>query len=53
MTDKLKIEISVPNFFFIPMREVEIESVPATGRTYFLKDRRIIAVATRSSEKAS
>ena len=42
---KLKIEAAVPNFFFIPMKKVEIATNAETGRTYFLLDGKIIAVA--------
>lgn len=47
MAGKLKIEAAVPNFFSIPLKKVEIESIPATGRTYFIHQGRIVAVATR------
>ena len=45
---KLKIEFAADNFFFIPMKKVEIETVPATGRTYFLHRGEIVAVARRT-----
>lgn len=48
MERKLKIEASVPEFFSIPMKKVEIETVPATGRTYFIFGGRIVAVAHRT-----
>jgi hypothetical protein len=44
----LKIELSVPNFFAIPLKKVDIETVPETGRTYFIFQGRIVAVARRS-----
>jgi len=44
----LKIEVAVPNFFAIPLKKVEIESSPATGRTYFIYQGCIVAVAIRS-----
>jgi hypothetical protein len=44
---KLKIEIAVPNFFFLPMRRMEIESRPETGRTYFVFGGKIVAVGNR------
>lgn len=47
-TGKLKIEAAVPEFFSIPMKKVEIETVPATGRTYFIHQGRIVAVAHRT-----
>jgi hypothetical protein len=54
MTDtKLKIEIAVPNFFAIPTKKMEIESVPGTGRTYFLYRDEIVAVARRVEERAN
>ena len=43
----LKIERAVNNFFSIPTREIEIEAVPATGRTYFIHKGKIVAVAKR------
>lgn len=44
----LKIELAVANFFAIPLKKIEIESSPATGRTYFIHRGRIVAVAIRS-----
>lgn len=51
MTDigKLKIELFVPNFFFLPMKRVEVEAQPETGRTYFILDGRIVAVGRRDA----
>lgn len=46
--EKLKIELSVPNFFSIPMKKVEIEAAPGTGRTYFIYRGEIVAVARRA-----
>jgi hypothetical protein len=46
--EKLKIELAVPNFFALPMKKVEIENLPGTGRTYFVYDGKIVAVARRS-----
>ena len=48
--DRLRIEFAVPGFFSIPLRKVEIETVPATGRTYFVHRGAIVAVATRAPE---
>ncbi len=48
VTEKLKIELAVPNFFSIPMKKVEIEAAPGTGRTYFIYRGEIVAVARRS-----
>ncbi len=45
---RLKIEISSPDFFAIPLKKVEIEAAPETGRTYFIFQDRIVAVAIRS-----
>ncbi len=45
--EKLKIEIAVPNFFSIPMKKVAIESPGETGRTYFIYQNEIVAVARR------
>ncbi len=45
----LKIVISVPNFFAIPLKKIEVESFPNTGRTYFLYRGRIVAVAVPSN----
>lgn len=45
MDTKLKIEIAVPNFFAIPTKKMEIESAPGTGRTYFIYQNEIVAVA--------
>lgn len=41
----LKMEVTAPNFFSVPLRKVQIETVPETGRTYFILDGKIIAVA--------
>lgn len=49
---KLKIEAAVPNFFAIPMKKVEIETVPETGRTYFIFGGKIVAVAKRGESDA-
>lgn len=45
--ERLKIELSVPEFFSIPMKQVEIDDAPGTGRTYFVHKGRIVAVARR------
>lgn len=45
MVDKLKMEVAAPGFFSVPLRRVRIETVVETGRTYFILDDRIIAVA--------
>ena len=43
----VKIEFATKDFFFIPMKKVEIETVPETGRVYFIFQDRIVAVAKR------
>lgn len=43
----LKIELAVPNFFAIPLKRVEVETVPETGRVYFIFHGKIVAVAVR------
>jgi hypothetical protein len=50
---KLKIEVAIPNFFFLPTRKMETESVPETGRVYFIADGRIVAVAKRGEQDAT
>jgi hypothetical protein len=52
LSDKLKIEFSDPQFFSIPLKKVEIETVPATGRTYFIHQGKIVAVARRQETPA-
>ena len=54
MTDigKIKIELSVPNFFFLPMKRVELEAKPETGRTYFIFENRIVAVGKREQAQS-
>lgn len=47
MTERLKIEVAVPNFFALPMKRVATEEPQWTGRTYFLLDGKIVAVARR------
>lgn len=49
-TEKLKIELATPDFFSIPMKKIALESVPGTGRTYFLYRDEIVAVARRVAE---
>lgn len=53
MSTALRIEVATPNFFSIPLKKVEIETVPATGRTYFLYRDQIVAVAVRGENKPS
>ena len=48
MTDApLKIEFAVPNFFAIPMKQVEIETPAQADRTYFIFRGKIVAVGVR------
>jgi hypothetical protein len=47
----LKIEVAAPNFFSIPLKRVEIETVRETGRTYFIHNGRIVAVARRAQSE--
>jgi hypothetical protein len=44
---RLKMEIAAPDFFSIPLKRVEIETVRETGRTYFIHRGAIVAVAKR------
>ena len=44
MTEKLRLEVVDPRFFSIPLKQVEIETAPNTGRTYFVHKGKIIAV---------
>ena len=50
MPEKLKIEVKAANFFALPLKRVEIESVPETGRTYFVFEGRIVAALTMGQE---
>lgn len=45
MATPLRFEARTEDFFKIPPAKIEIETVPATGRTYFLYKGRIVAVA--------
>jgi hypothetical protein len=51
----MKIEVAAPNFTFLNTRDLVIEESPFTGRVYFIKAGRIVAVGrqrkpeTRSS----
>jgi hypothetical protein len=38
-------EVATPGFFSVPLSKVTIETNAETGRTYFLLDGKIIAVA--------
>ena len=39
-----RFEVVAPNFFFIPLRRLTIESGPITNRTYFIDGDRVVAV---------
>ncbi len=43
----LKIELAVANFFAIPLKKIEVETVPEAGRVYFIFHGKIVAVAVR------
>lgn len=45
MTPALRLEVTSPGFFAIPLKKVQLEDVPETGRVYFLHKGQIIAVA--------
>lgn len=46
MTDAtLRMELLLREFFAIPPKQIKTESVPETGRTYFIHQDRIVAVA--------
>lgn len=49
----LKMELLVREFFTIPARKIETEEQPHTGRTYFVHDDRIVAVAKTEPEEPS
>jgi len=51
LTDPLKMEVVSPRFWMTPLRKVSVETIAETGRTYFLLDNKIIAVARRSREE--
>lgn len=41
----VRIEVQSPEFFTTPLKKIEVEENAGTGRTYFLKAGRIVAVA--------
>jgi hypothetical protein len=48
-----KFEVVHPQFFFMPLRSLTVESDPNTGRTYFIdKNGKIVAVAWRKKDGA-
>ncbi len=53
MEAKLRIEATAPDFFAIPLKQVAIEAMPETGRTYFIHKGRIVAVAKRGDRNAA
>lgn len=40
----IRIFFHVPNFFFIPTRQMTIENDPICNRTYFIHNDKIVAV---------
>jgi len=46
----LKIECAASNFFFLKTAQMAIESDPNVGRTYFIHQGRIVAVAKQGGE---
>ena len=48
-----RFEIIAPNFFFIPLRKLQVETDSVTNRTYFLKDGKVVAVARRKEERVA
>lgn len=42
---ELRMEIVAPKFFSIPMKKIVVETNENCGRTYFLKDGKIVGVA--------
>lgn len=49
----LKIEFAAERFFSMPLKKIEIETVPATGRTYFIYRDEIVAVAKRAEDRVN
>lgn len=47
----IKIEIADPEFFSMPPKKLTVEENPGTGRTYFLKAGRIVAVGISTQEQ--
>lgn len=47
MPEPLKMELVSPRFWMTPLRKVSVETIAETGRTYFILDGKIIAVAKR------
>lgn len=41
----LRMELLLREFFAIPPKQIKTESVPETGRVYFIHQDRIVAVA--------
>jgi hypothetical protein len=53
MTDAtLRMELLVRDFFRIPLKQIQIETPEAAGRTYFIHQDRIVAVAKRGDDNA-
>ena len=47
MADPMKMEVVSPRFWMTPLRKVSVETIPETGRIYFILAGKIIAVAKR------
>lgn len=45
-----RFEIVAPDFFFLPLRKLTVESDPNTNRVYMLKGERIVAVCRRKED---
>lgn len=43
----MKMLFHVANFFFLPLKNMTVESNPITNRTYFIHKGKIVAVAGR------
>lgn len=41
----VRLEVSLPEFFFTPLAKLSVEQEEFTGRVYVLKGERIVAVA--------
>jgi hypothetical protein len=53
MAEPLKMEVVSPRFWMTPLRKVTTETNEVTGRTYFILDGKIIAVAKKLNEEDS
>jgi hypothetical protein len=48
----LRIEFFAPTFFVAPPNKLKVEESPFTGRTYFVFEKRIVAVAKPEGDSA-